>query len=283
MTSEVANDGALRIFADPIVALLSATVGVKSILCFGSWAIGTNDEYSDVDLYVVCDPEVVPFPERRAGLLKVPGISGLKENEPDHWDNQWCPYGEKFLVSGTRFDVHYNTAEWIKIVVTKTARNGEVSFPELRFRPYSVLGLLEHSRILHDPDSFLKDIKASLYPFPKRLKSALIDQNQTMCQESLNEMRDYTKRGIGNTSYLFHLARVTDSMGELLFAINGRYSPATKRVEELLKRLAILPKDFLDRYTKALELPCDEAHRRKQVDALQAIKDEIDELAENGA
>jgi hypothetical protein len=27
-------------------------------------------------------------------------------------------------------------------------------------------------------------------------------------------------------------------------------------------------------------MPCDEAYRRKQVDVLQAIKDEIDEIAE---
>jgi predicted nucleotidyltransferase len=35
----------------PVVNALSALPDVKAILCFGSYAMGTFDQYSDIDLY----------------------------------------------------------------------------------------------------------------------------------------------------------------------------------------------------------------------------------------
>ena len=43
----------------PIVKSLARLEGVRAILCFGSYAMGTFDEYSDLDLFAFCEPEVV--------------------------------------------------------------------------------------------------------------------------------------------------------------------------------------------------------------------------------
>ena len=41
----------------PIVESLARLEGVQAILCFGSYAMGTFDEYSDLDLFVFCEPD----------------------------------------------------------------------------------------------------------------------------------------------------------------------------------------------------------------------------------
>ena len=48
-----------------VVESLAELEGVQAILCFGSYAMGTFDEYSDLDLFVFCEPEVVSALERK--------------------------------------------------------------------------------------------------------------------------------------------------------------------------------------------------------------------------
>ena len=64
-------------------------------------------------------------------------------------------------------------------------------------------------------------------------------------------MRDYVDRGIGNTAFRFHLGRILDALGTIVFALNERYDPATKRVEQAYATMNRLPRDFLTRYNRS--------------------------------
>ena len=46
--------------ADPLITALATVDAVMGIVCFGSYALGTADAESDVDLYVICDPAIIP-------------------------------------------------------------------------------------------------------------------------------------------------------------------------------------------------------------------------------
>ena len=68
----------------PVIKVFSELREVKGIVCFGSYASGTYDEHSDIDLYIFCQPGIVLTPERQDTLLKIKGILDL---HMDH--NKW--------------------------------------------------------------------------------------------------------------------------------------------------------------------------------------------------
>jgi predicted nucleotidyltransferase len=266
--------------SSPVVAALSELDYVKGIVCFGSYASGAFDEYSDVDLYVFCHPGIVPSRMRKKVLEKIGGITEMQLDHAEFdWDNQWCPKGDRFKLHNLLFDITYNTVRWIQRVIKKI-KEGKTSIPELKFRPYTMLGLLDNSIILHDPKSTLKKIKSGLYPYPHKLKSALLDKGISIVKDSLPELQDYVKRGISNTAFHFHLERIIDAIGTIIFALNDRYDLATKRVEEFFATLSITPNRFLERYKKILETPLSKKGRKNIVRELEVFFREIESLAE---
>ncbi|HIA67961.1 TPA: hypothetical protein EYN98_18305 [Candidatus Poribacteria bacterium] len=252
---------------------------VKAILCFGSHAMGTADKYSDFDLFVLCDPEIVALSERRSVLKN---IEGFIEFQPKKallgWNTQWCPQGESLRINNDRLEIVYNTTDWIEMVVRHVTKEGTISIPEQEFRPYTMLGLLENSIVLYDPKSFLSHLIANLYPYPPRLKETLISENLPILRDSLTELSDGINREFGSTFFHFFLGKLCDALYTVLFAFNEKYDPATKRAEEEYRQLRVLPPNFVERYTRLLEGPFDKNGKRWILRELKILVTEIEEL-----
>lgn len=263
-----------------LISDLSTLAPVRAILCFGSYAMGTSDANSDIDLYVICHPQIVAPDERQAVFLQAGDMDELNlDYDQPGWENQWCPSNDRLRLNGIQFDIIYNTLNWVQAVVSQVKTLGATSIPELKFRPYTFLGLLENSVILYDTDGVLHKIVTDLYPYPPALRQVLMTGSLAVIHGSLEDMQDYARRNIGNSAFLFHLWRVIDAMEILLFALNERYSPATKRLEEAYCRLPILPANFLERYNGLLETPLTPPGRLEIMAGLQALVDDIVELA----
>ena len=58
-----------------LVSALSNLTPVRAVLCFGSYAMGTSDASSDIDLYVVCHPQIAAPSERQAAFLQAGEVS----------------------------------------------------------------------------------------------------------------------------------------------------------------------------------------------------------------
>jgi hypothetical protein len=265
----------------PVIGSLSRIDGIRGVLCFGSYAMGTFDEQSDVDLYVLCHPAVVTPEARRRALQSIDGVTELQIGcQHPLWDNQWCPATDTFRLDGVLIDVGWNTTDWAKAVVRKVTEEGLISIPELRFRAYVLLGLLENSVILWDPEGLLREMRSNLYPYPPRLKQALLKEALPVLKESLGDMRDYVARGIGNTAFHFHLQRFLQALGTILFALNERYDPATKRVEQAYATMERVPQGFVARYTRALRVPLTDDGRGEAVRELEALARELETMIE---
>ena len=263
----------------PIVESLARLKGLQAILCFGSYAMGTFDEHSDLDLFVFCEPEIVPAADRRRVLKNVEGVADFEEAQGAlGWDNQWSPQVDHFRVNGTRFEISYNTTDWGRTVVRRVTQEGATSIPEQKFRPYTMLGLLENGVVLYDPDLFLRHLIERLYPYPAQLKGRLISDSMHTLKNCLSELKDGVKRGFGLTFFHFFFHRMCDALYTLLFAVNEKYDPATKRPEVEYEKLNILPPNFLDRYTVLLEGPYDTLGRQRIVQELETLVTEIEML-----
>ena len=263
----------------PIVESLARLEGVQAILCFGSYAMGTFDEYSDLDLFVFCEPEVVSASERKRVLEGLQGVTYFEESDTAvGWDSQWSPQGNHLRVNGVLFEISYNTMDWIRTVVRRVTQEGATSIPEQKFRPYTMLGLLENGIILYDPCSCLRHLSDCLYPYPTQLKQRLISDSLHTLKDCLAELKDGVKRGLGLTFFHFFFHRMCDALYTLLFALNEKYDPATKRSEIEYEKLSLLPPDFLARYTKLLEGPFDRNGRQRVIHELETLVVEIEIL-----
>ena len=264
----------------PIVESLARLESVQAILCFGSQAMGTFDEYSDLDLFVFCEPDIVSASERRRILENVQGVTHFEERDTAvGWDSQWSPQSDSFRVNEDRFEISYNTTDWIRTVVKRVTQEGATSIPEQKFRPYTMLGLLENGIILYDPDSSLKCLIDCLYPYPAQLKERLISDSLHTLNDCLAELKDGVKRGFGLTFFHFFFHRMCDALYTLLLALNEKYDPAVKRPEVEYEKLKVLPPNFLERYAVLLEGPFDRNGRQRAIGELETLVTEIEMLS----
>jgi hypothetical protein len=69
-------------------------------------------------------------------------------------------------------------------------------------------------------------------------------------------------------------------MESLLYAVNERYDPATKRGERELAKLAIIPDRFAERFVGIMEGPFDRSGRQAVVNELTCLVREVMHLAQ---
>lgn len=259
-----------------VVPVLADLAGVIALLGFGSTALGTADAQSDIDLLVLCDPDIPSGPLRRRHFEQQAGLSELVLNEySPGWEDPWSAQKDAFTLTHQRYDVSYNTPAWLASVVQAVRTTGATSVPEMPFRPYTVLGLLATALVFHDPQHIARDLVNQTQPYPALLKSNILDEFVPVLQDSVEELRNYAARGIGNTAYLFHLVRACDALSSCLFALNDTYDPATKRVEEALQGLPRLPTNFSERYRHLLEGPFTGTRRQDVADQLATLTREV--------
>jgi hypothetical protein len=68
-------------------------------------------------------------------------------------------------------------------------------------------------------------------------------------------------------------------MVSILYAVNEYYDPATKRPEQELSKLAVVPDRFVERYIRLLEGPFDPQGRQHLVGELAILVDEVTQMA----
>jgi predicted nucleotidyltransferase len=212
----------------PLIHVLVDSHNIDGILCFGSYAAGLHDEQSDLDLFIFCDPELPPIGDRQRWYRDLPGVSEIQVDlQSPGWDTQWNPQMDKIKLGSTEIDICFNTIGWLESVIDAVTSQGLTSVPEMTFRPYTMLGLLAQSIVLHDRNGRLQATIASIYPYPAKLKRTLIDENLTILADRLKEIQECVSRGIGNMAFLFHLCGACDSLLAVLLALNERYDSAT--------------------------------------------------------
>ena len=61
-----------------LVAALSSLDSIRGVLCFGSYATGSFDDRSDLDLFVLCHPDLVPSEHRRRAFETMEGVTEVR-------------------------------------------------------------------------------------------------------------------------------------------------------------------------------------------------------------
>jgi Nucleotidyltransferase domain len=181
--------------AYPVITALATVDAVSGIVCFGSYALGTADAESDLDLYVICDPAIIPEVTRHRLFARLPGSTALHLRYATRgWNNAWVPHLDRVTVGQITYDIAYTTHAWIIHVVHQVRTEGALTLPEMPFRPHTVLGLLAHAIPLYDPHGLVDGLRAQLSPYPAVLKTNLLCEALPIMTDGLAELRDYTQR-----------------------------------------------------------------------------------------
>jgi predicted nucleotidyltransferase len=129
---------------------LSHFLEIESVLCYGSYATGYHDQKSDIDLLILVD-KLPQKKELQEIYHKFKGFHKIELKELDHWNSSWTLMnGSLEAMNGMKIEPGFNTIEWTETVMKKLLENHEISFEEFPFRPYTFLGLLEHSQCIYE-------------------------------------------------------------------------------------------------------------------------------------
>jgi len=224
---------------------MTQAMPIESILCYGSYPAGLQDKKSDIDLLIIVD-KLPPIENIMDVYTHLKCIKKVEKKDIDTcFDSSWTLANAQLEThSGLILEPGFNTKKWINKVIKKTIDEGQITFKEFPFRPYTFLGLLETCTVLYDKNKFISKIKKKIRPFPPKLKKDIIQTNLNILKNSFGDLKDCHERGIGILAYQFHISMALDAAIQVLWALNDIYDPASKRSEYFLFKLNILPDHF---------------------------------------
>lgn len=231
---------------EPLISTLTKSCKISAILCYGSYAEGTQDEMSDIDLLVICK-EAIPSKEIRQQIYQQQGgeLVVLDKNFAN-WETAWTPVNDELILRGKKIEIGFNLSAWIETTTHEIIETGKTTLKDFSFRPYTLLGLLENATCLWEDKEFITKMKSTIRPFPAQLKENIISENLAVFQESLSDLENIAQRELGLLAFQFMFFRALDAAIQILFALNEVYYPASKREEMHLLRLSKLPQAMIE-------------------------------------
>jgi predicted nucleotidyltransferase len=265
----------LHQIARPVITALATVNAVVGVVCFGSYALGTADAASDVNLYVRCEATLIPKTTRRSLFERLPGISELHlQHSTPGWENAWAPQSDQLKIGHMGFDLSYNTQSWVAAIVQRVLTQGALS-----------LAALYAARTVGTGYSAVRSARTGEYPPRETL--ALSGRVEGKTDPRAFAHNDGRPGGIARLRDATHWAervsisvgRVCNAIVSILYAANEHYDSATKRPEQELKKLAIVPDQFVARFIQLQEGPFDTQGRQRVVGELAILVDEITQIA----
>jgi len=234
-----------------IADLFSPFPNVEAVALAGSYATGTVDPDSDIDLYVYIT-SVIPLSDRVA-IVETLGATRADLNL-QFWDlgGEWVD-----AETGIEVDVIYWDTAWIegqldRVLLAHQASTG-----------YSTCfwSTVRNSLILYDRDGWLQGLKErSMQPYPEELRRAIIAKNhpvlRSVIPSYLHQIEMAIKRNdLGSVNH--RVAALLASYFDVLFALNRLPNPGEKRLLRIAsERCEKIPREMCSQVERVLRAAC---------------------------
>jgi hypothetical protein len=234
---------------DLVSERLSRLPGVLSIMVGGSVARGWADEYSDLDVDVICK-SIPPEPDRSKAYqgFGPPICLNQQVVEDTSCDDE--------------FDVHLQTGRTMVVVVFTTHKAASqwvehaINMAGASEDNWHDASYLQDGLIILDTVGILNCLRDRIHPMPDPIRRFLV-------AKAVERMSDgYTmecaKKGalrgdvFSSHHHLLQLIKVT---AHVCLAFNGKYYPGDKNLQGYLSRCAVLPKRFVQRLVEIISNP----------------------------
>ena len=246
---------------------------VTSVYVLGSVASGYIDEYSDVDITIVCVSDILAPSIRAQSMSEIGSEWQIDTPSLDNpiWDS--CDDG---VVDGVPVSVHFQTKTAISEVLSAVVNKGAITTEKVPFRPYTVAALIQRAWLLRDKHGIFDGWLEQIRDYPRSLKLNILRHFTPLLREYTEDLNSYAERNLGAGLVIFTLARATDALKEILFALNEIYDPADKREDSIvLPYLARVPENFMPRLNYVLEGPFNEYGALERAELFKELAAEV--------
>jgi len=264
-----------RTLLEQLVGQLGAVPGMVAVVLGGSYASGTQNDASDLDIglyYHEAKPFSIADIRRVAELIS--DQESLTVTDFYGW-GPWVNGGAWIHTAQGKVDFLYRNVDQVKRTISD-AQQGIVAHDYDQQPPYgfySVTYLAEtHICIpLYDPNNVIADLKRSVEIYPPKLKKRVIADSLWSAEFTIVHARGYAAQGdVYNT--VGCLTRVVTNLNQVLFALNERYFIRDKQVMQTIAGFAHLPSGYVEQINRALACPGND------VSALAKSVGEIEEV-----
>ena len=131
---------------------------VTAVYVFGSASSGHVDETSDVDIGIVCHPEVLASSTRATLLSSVSAGWSIDYSSGTDWGKAiWETY-DKGTVAGIGVEAHYLTVSKLSDVLEQVVTLGAITTDAVPFRPYRLGSMVQRAWLLRDKRGGLRAV-----------------------------------------------------------------------------------------------------------------------------
>ncbi|GGB72043.1 nucleotidyltransferase domain-containing protein [Fictibacillus barbaricus] len=219
---------------------------VGGVLLSGSLSTNTQDENSDIDLYIYSDKEISPG--KRKSILDA--YSDYMEINNQYWETE--DDGE-LRSPQIGIEIIYRNFAWIERELNKTLVDYEakVGYSTCFWSNYL------HSEILYDRDERLKKLQKKVtMTFPFQLKKNIIAKNYPLLRDSITSYYYQIEKALKRNDYISINHRVTEFLAsyfDVLFAINELPHPGEKKLISIVqKQCNFIPYNMEDNIKRIL-------------------------------
>lgn len=247
-----------RLLLQHLVDQLSVTKGISAIVLGGSYASGTHNEASDLDIGLYYYPEspfLIPDIQRIAAEASIDGQASVTDFYG--W-GPWVNGGAWIHTPQGKVDFIYRNVEQLQhtIIESKEGIYHHDYDQQPTYGFYSVIYLAETQICvpLYDPGSLIPKLKQSVEVYPPRLKQNLIADSLWSAEFTLLHARRFAAQAdIYNT--VGCLTRIVSNITQALFALNERYYMRDKKLFETISSFPTLPSGYLQQIDHVLAHP----------------------------
>lgn len=202
---------------------------VEGVLLSGSLSTNSQDEHSDIDLYVYCNQEISPV--KRTSLLNA--YSDYMEINNQYWETE--DDGE-LRNPQIGIEIIYRNYDWVKKELEKTLVDctANVGYSTCFWSNYL------HSKILYDQDGRFKKLQEQVnVKFPFQLKENIITKNYPLLRNSITSYYFQIQKALKRKDYIsinHRVAAFLASYFDVLFALNELPHPGEKKLMSIIKK-----------------------------------------------
>ncbi|MCL2200158.1 MAG: DUF4037 domain-containing protein [Defluviitaleaceae bacterium] len=235
-------------YFDKTIEMFAKHEQIDAIVLGGSRAMGTNDEFSDYDLYIYLNAPLAP--EIREEMLSQT-CSAVEVDLQFYEVEDHCTFiggiGMEIMyrdIETTRRDLHHvlvghNASSGYTTCNCRTALSG---------------------KILHDPrELYRRLVEEFSMPYPQKLRENIIRHNWILMESCTIAHRVYLQTAVNRNDMVLLNKRITDYLNcyfEIIFAFNRQYLTGEKNLIKYACDLCeCLPDNFTENIQKLLTIP----------------------------
>lgn len=259
-----------RLLAADIAAQYGTLSQVEAVALGGSWASGTAEPGSDIDLYAYTTAEI-PM-EARAALVQARATYA-------EVDNRFWEPGDEWIEaeSGIHVDVMFRSTAWIAEQLDRVLRCHEASIGYSTCLWHNVAS----SKALYDRNGWFATLQCTAQqPYPEALRCAIIAKNYPILRQTASSYRYQLKHAVAREDWVsvnHRVAALLASYFDILFAVNRTLHPGEKRLVKMAQAQCERLPEGMSQQVAALigtvgKNPC------PVVDRADALLDSLDDL-----